>query len=125
MKWENKIILGLTVSILVLFLQNQEALAQQTVTITENAADSVCKIDKSCFSPSNITIKEGQTVTWNNADSVSHSIVGSDQNYGSSGLVSSGIINPGESYSTGFETSAYFSYHCVIHPWMQGMVIVE
>ena len=124
MKLEKNIILGLTVSILVLFLQNQEALAQ-TVTITEHPADSACKMGKSCFSPSNITIKEGQTVTWNNADSVAHSIVGSDQNYGSSGVVSSGIINPGESYSTGFETSAYFSYHCVIHPWMQGMVIVE
>ena len=125
MKLENKIILGFTVSILVLFIQNQEALAQQTVTITEHAADSACRIDKSCFSPANTTIKEGQSVTWYNADSVAHSIVGSNQNYGSSGIVSSGIINPGESYSTGFETSAYFSYHCVIHPWMQGMVIVE
>ena len=125
MKWENKIILGLTVSILVLLIQNQEALAQQTITINGHSADSDCRIDQSCFSPSNITIKEGQTVTWNNADSVAHSIIGSDQNYGSSGIVSSGIINPGESYSTGFETSVYFSYHCVIHPWMQGMVIVE
>ena len=125
MKLEKNIILGLTVSIFVLLIQNQEALAQQTITIKENSADSACRMDKSCFSPSNITIKEGQMVTWYNADSVAHSIVGSDQNYGSSGIVSSGIIIPGESYSTGFETSVYFSYHCVIHPWMQGMVIVE
>ena len=125
MKLEKNIILGLTVSIFVLLIQNQEALAQQTITIKEHSADSACKMDKSCFSLTNLSIKEGQVVTWYNADSVSHSIMGSDQNYGSSGIVSSGIISSGESYSHRFETSAYFSYHCIIHPWMQGMVLVE
>jgi hypothetical protein len=32
---------------------------------------------------------------------------------------------PGESWSFTFEESGTFSYYCTIHPWMEGVVIVE
>jgi hypothetical protein len=32
---------------------------------------------------------------------------------------------PGESWSMKFEDSGTFSYYCTIHPWMEGVVIVE
>ena len=32
---------------------------------------------------------------------------------------------PGESWSYKFEESGTFSYYCTIHPWMEGIIIVE
>ena len=34
-------------------------------------------------------------------------------------------FSPGESWSYEFEESGTFSYFCIIHPWMEGIVIVE
>ncbi|KFM15957.1 blue copper domain-containing protein, partial [Marine Group I thaumarchaeote SCGC RSA3] len=41
------------------------------------------------------------------------------------GIFDSGRFLPGESWSYQFEESGRFSYFCTIHPWMDGMVIVE
>ena len=43
----------------------------------------------------------------------------------SDGIFDSGRFIPGESWSYKFEESGTFSYFCTIHPWMEGIVIVE
>jgi len=124
MKLENKITLGLAISVFALLVQNQEALAERVI-INEQGDNPACRSDKSCFLPSNMVIQQGQDVTWHNADSSIHSIITQSQQFGSSGIISSGNILPGESYSHIFDASGYINYHCVLHPWMQGLVVVE
>ena len=41
------------------------------------------------------------------------------------GIFDSGRFLPGESWSYQFEESGRFSYFCIIHPWMDGMIVVE
>jgi len=70
------------------------------------------------FEPKTVTIKVGQTVTWTNQDSVTHTVTGD-------GGISSGDLSKGKSYSKTFDTAGTFNYHCSIHPSMTGQVIVE
>jgi hypothetical protein len=49
-----------------------------------------------------------------------------DDNFGTpDGSFDSDRFLPGESWSMKFEDSGTFSYFCTIHPWMEGIVIVE
>ena len=47
-------------------------------------------------------------------------------NFGSpNGFFDSGRFVPGDSWSYEFQESGTFSYYCTIHPWMEGVIIVE
>ena len=88
------------------------------------------------YSPPVISIIAGDTVIWYNDDHEGHTVTSGDSagRYGwmdnkdfgkPDGLFDSGRFIPGESWSYKFEESGMFSYFCTIHPWMEGMVIVE
>jgi plastocyanin len=87
------------------------------------------------FSPSKISIKIGDTITWLNDDREGHTIT-SGQGSGGFGWMSddfgtpdgyfdSGRFMPNESWSFTFEKSGVIPYFCTIHPWMEAVVIVE
>jgi plastocyanin len=89
-------------------------------TSTPTASDSV-SIKNFAFSPANITVKVGDTVTWTNNDTVAHTVTADS---GSSDAPDSGNIAPGTTYSFKFTKAATYIYHCAIHPNMQGSVTV-
>jgi|GEM_PF-890415 len=70
------------------------------------------------FHPAVMTIPVGTTVTWTNYDPFAHTST-SD-----TGVWNSGSINPGASYQYTFNTPGTFPYHCMIHPFMHGVIIV-
>ena len=72
------------------------------------------------FSPANITVKKGTTVTWTNQDSTAHTVTETDGKDGPG----SGNLDQGKSYSFTFNTVGTFSYDCSIHPSMTGKVTV-
>jgi amicyanin len=86
---------------------------------TQTGANSI-EIKNFAFSPSTLTIKVGETVTWTNSDSTSHTIT-SD----SGSELDSGSISSGQTYSHTFNTIGTFDYHCSIHTSMKGKVVVE
>lgn len=69
------------------------------------------------FSPSQITIKAGDSVTWTNQGSAPHTATGSGFN--------SGQLATGQSWSNTFKTVGTFTYKCANHSSMQGQVTVE
>ncbi len=69
------------------------------------------------FSPAEITIKVGDTVTWTEQDSVHHTTTGS--------IWGSGDLGQGQTYSKTFDKDGTYDYGCDYHPSMKGKVIVE
>jgi len=72
------------------------------------------------FSPNDITVKKGMTVTWTNKDTTAHTITESDGQTGPE----SGQVAPGATYSFTYASTGTFKYRCSIHPMMTGQVTV-
>lgn len=86
-------------------------------TSTSTKTDQIV-IKDFAFNPSSITVKIGDTVTFTNDDSVTHTVAGD-------GGIDSRDLATGESYKETFNTAGTFNYHCTIHPTMKGMVVVQ
>ncbi len=73
------------------------------------------------FSPDKITVVIGvnNTVTFQNLDSANHTVTSLTN------IFNSGIIEPGKTWNYTFTTAGNYTYHCLIHPWMQGEVVVK
>ncbi len=70
------------------------------------------------FEPNIVTITEGSSVQWTNTTaSVTHTTT-SDIDLWSQ------ILGPGDVFSRTFTTPGTYTYHCAIHPSMQGEVVV-
>jgi plastocyanin len=74
------------------------------------------------FTPSQITVAKGGTVTWTNNDNVTHTVVDDLSNVGGP---ASGDIQPGSTYSFTFNKTGSFQYHCSIHTYMRGTIVVK
>jgi plastocyanin len=72
------------------------------------------------FKPANITIKRGTKVKWINKDSAAHTATA---NNGRS--FDSGRLSKGQRYSHTFKSAGKKKYHCEIHPFMKGSVVVK
>lgn len=72
------------------------------------------------FVPPEIGVSsEGNIVSWINDDSTEHTITADD------GSFDSGPISPGDTFDNTFDAPGDFGYHCSIHPFMTGVVIVD
>lgn len=74
------------------------------------------------YTPQNISIKRGTTVTWTNNDSTEHDVMPDDGS--SDNFQSSQLLARGESYSFTFNEPGTYAYHCTPHPHMTGVVTV-
>lgn len=94
--------------------------ASTTTAPTANpvASDTVA-IRNFAFGPQIVTIKAGTTVHWTNSDAEAHTVT-SD-----TGAFKSPVLQSGASYSYKFTTPGTYSYHCTIHPFMTGKVVVS
>ena len=81
-------------------------------------SDSVT-IHNFAFGPQVVSVKAGATVHWANHDTEAHTVT-SD-----TGVFGSLVLQPGVSYSYTFTKPGTYSYHCSIHPFMTGKVVVS
>ncbi len=89
-----------------------------TATTTAPAVASLA-IRNFAFLPSTLTITAGTVVTVTNDDSVAHTWISN------TGAFNSGDIAPGSSYKFTFTTPGTYLYHCSIHPFMTGTIVVQ
>jgi plastocyanin len=75
-------------------------------------------IEGFAFAPRTIRVETGQEVTWTNADPTAHTVTAQDQSFDSDPL------DPGTSFSAGFDRPGTYAYFCAIHPDMTGTVRV-
>lgn len=71
------------------------------------------------YTPDDLNVAVGTTVTWMNTDSISHTSTSDANGW------NSGIVAPGGQFSFAFQTAGTFPYHCTIHPGMVGTVVVR
>ena len=82
--------------------------------------------DEGCFIPSTVTIDVGGEVTWVNDDAAAHTVTsGVLADGGPDGLFDSGLLEIGSEFSVTFWREGEYPYFCLVHPWMEGLVIVE
>ena len=87
--------------------------------------DSGCEVD-GCYNPNTATVDVGGVVIFSNTDTASHTFssgVPSDDIIGTE--FNTGILEPGDSAEWIPENIGEFAYFDMIHPWMQGTIIVQ
>jgi predicted secreted protein with PEFG-CTERM motif len=101
--------------------------AHHEVTITNAPGSSTpgCEDTNSCFIPNPVTVEVGTIVTWDNTDTAAHTASSGTATDGPSGVFDSSLIMAGQSYSYTTDTVGSFDYFCMVHPWMEGTLIVE
>jgi plastocyanin len=87
-----------------------------SVSIAPGAADPNNDLS---FDPPQIDVPTGTIVSWTNTDSIQHTVTSDEQ-----GLFDAGPISTGDTFENVFDSAGEFGYHCAIHPFMTGVVIV-
>ena len=86
-------------------------------SLSVQAATTTVNIQNNAFTPKDLTIKSGDTITWTNQDSVKHDV--------DFGTFKSPLLGKGETYSHTFDKAGTYDYDCDVHPSMKGRVMVQ
>jgi len=96
-----------------------------SATVENAAGSSTPGCEPDCFIPSTVVITVGGTVTWENTDTAAHTASSGTPAGGPDGVFDSSLIASGGSYSVTLDDEGTYPYFCMVHPWMEGTVIVE
>ena len=83
------------------------------------AADAMVVMKSFDFSPMDVTIAVGSTVTWKNLDGEPHTVASVD------GTFHSPALDQDDSYQFKFDKPGVYKYICSIHPKMRATVTVK
>ena len=75
-------------------------------------------IDNFTFTPAEVKVKVGDTITWTNHDDIPHTVV-------SAGKFRSKTMDTDNAFSFTFTSAGDYKYFCSLHPHMTGMIKVE
>lgn len=78
--------------------------------------------DNMIFTPSQISVRKGEAVTWTNNDNTSHTVTDDLKDVGGP---DSATIAPGATYTFTFTKTGSFQYHCEFHHEMRGTIVVK
>ncbi len=107
------------------------AFAQTELTIIPDPrsgvpTDDCIDVEYGCYTPGTATIDVGGKIIFSNTDSAAHTFT--------SGVVTDDIVGlvfgdkmmmSGDSFEWTPDTVGEFPYFCMIHPWMDGLIIVQ
>jgi plastocyanin len=94
-------------------------LATLVVTASAGAETKTVQITKSGFTPSSLTLSVGDSITWHNADTVSHQVVAND------GSFASPVLKANETYTFAFQKAVKVTYHDSFATTHRGTVTVN
>ena len=87
-------------------------------TARAQAEEFKVTIDNFTFTPAELKVKVGDTVTWTNHDDIPHTVV-------SPGKYWSKAMDTDGTFSFTFASAGDYKYFCSLHPHMTGMIKVE
>jgi plastocyanin len=85
---------------------------------TATAASTV-EINNFMFTPKTLTVPVGATVTWKFDDSTQHTVTADDNSF------TSQVLGSGQTYTHTFTSAGTVNYHCSIHTFMTGSIVVK
>jgi hypothetical protein len=94
------------------------------IDINEGSIYPGCADDYSCYDTFAAQVNVGEEVTWKNQDTEVHTVTSGTPGGGPDGLFDSGLINNYMYFYHTFDESGTYDYYCMVHPWMQGKVVV-
>lgn len=94
----------------------QAASASQTGPAQASRAKTV-DISHFEFHPGKLEVPKGARVVFSNSSGIDHTAT-------DRGVFDTGHIKPGKTSAVRFEQKGTFAYHCKIHPFMQGKIVV-
>ena len=79
------------------------------------------------FRPKTLTVVPGTRVTWTNTDSDSHAVASDSHAVASDtgAFMESANLSTGQSFTHTFGKAGVYRYHCGLHAFMTGTVIVK
>lgn len=95
------------------------AAAALAASAPATAATKAINIYGSRFSPSSVTVTEGDTVVWTNKDNDLHQVLADK------GQFVSAILKPNQSYSFEFRAAGTYTYKDELHPRIKGTIYVK
>ncbi|MGI0021949.1 MAG: cupredoxin domain-containing protein, partial [Nitrososphaeraceae archaeon] len=103
--------------------QSSSANSSSTVII---APGSSAPNNAKFYEPPTITVAKGTTVTWKNSDSTLHTVTSGSAESSQVGTVfDSSYLGAGKTFQWTFSDTGTFDYHCTLHPFMKGQVVVN
>ena len=95
------------------------------VSIPQGTSVPGCESVNLCYDPPYVTIFVGGEIIWRNDDSSPHTVTSGNALTGPDGFFDSGLLKAGQTFSQRFDETGDYRYFCMIHPWAEGIVIVE
>jgi plastocyanin len=110
-----KLIIG-SLALALALLVSQAAPAAQPGPAQASKAKTV-DISHFEFHPPTLSVAKGAKVVFSNSSGTAHTAT-------DKGVFDSGHIKPGKFFAVRFERRGTFRYHCEIHPFMHGKIVV-
>lgn len=82
-------------------------------------SDPTVEVKDFAYTPANLTVPTGATVTWTFEDSAVHDVMADDKSF------SSPLLNDGKTYQFTFTKPGSYPYTCSVHPYMMGALTVQ
>jgi len=122
------ILLAVTVLFLIPISTNAFAQTSYDVNIPTGAASPDApyfwQSEKDGSTSGIVEILIDDTIIWNNADTAAHTVTSGTAPNNFDDVFDSGLFGPGKSYSFKFTEIGHYPYFCLVHPWMEGTIIV-
>lgn len=102
------------------------ALALGSLLATQAAAADTAQVSATknvgivnfAFKPGTLTVAKGTTVEFENQSNTAHTATRNSGGFDKR-------LAPGKSFSVRFQQRGSFAYHCKIHPFMKGKIVVQ
>ena len=100
--------------------------SEVTITTAIGSSSLGCEENADgCYLPTTATVDVGGKVIFSNTDSAAHTFSAGSLADGLSGEFDTGLLMGNNSYEYSPDTIGEIPYFCLVHPWMEGVLIVQ
>jgi len=94
-------------------------------TGSSSATSECVDVEYGCFVPGTATVDVGGKVIFSNTDSAAHTFSAGTAVDGPTGEFDTSMVMAGNSYEWTADVVGEIPYFCMVHPWMNGLIIVQ
>lgn len=100
--------------------------SEVTITPAPGSGAPGCETTaEGCYIPKEATVDVGGKVIFSNTDTAAHTFTAGTAAEGPSGEFDTSLVIAGSSYEWTPTTVGEFPYYCMVHPWMEGLIVVQ